>query len=200
MKTFMLLLFMMCTMSLYSAEGLKVGDNAIDFSLKNIDGSMISLSDYAKDNGVVVIFTCNHCPFSIAYEDRIINLHNAFASKGYPVLAINPNDPVTVPEDSFEKMIERSKEKNFPFNYVIDETQSIAKQYGATRTPHVFLLKKQSNNAFTVAYIGAIDDNHSDVSSVKQTYLSNAIDALIAQKNPAPESTKAIGCSIKWKK
>ncbi|MEY3314351.1 MAG: hypothetical protein RLZZ578_1871, partial [Bacteroidota bacterium] len=134
MKTFMLSLFMMCTMSLYSAEGLKVGDNAIDFSLKNIDGSMISLSDYAKDNGVVVIFTCNHCPFSIAYEDRIINLHNAFASKGYPVLAINPNDPVTVPEDSFEKMIERSKEKNFPFNYVIDETQSIAKQYGATRT------------------------------------------------------------------
>jgi len=75
----------------------------IDFSLKNIDGSMISLSDYAKDNGVVVIFTCNHCPFSIAYEDRIINLHNAFASKGYPVLAINPNDPVTVPDRFFRK-------------------------------------------------------------------------------------------------
>ncbi|NBO69225.1 thioredoxin family protein [bacterium] len=200
MKTFVLALMMLCFATLNAAEGLKIGDNAIDFSLKNVDGSVVSLSSYAGDNGLVVIFTCNHCPFSKAYEDRIINLHNAYAGKGYPVLAINPNDPVSVPEDSFEKMIERSKEKGFPFKYVIDETQSIAKQYGATRTPHVYLLKKQSNSAFTVAYIGAIDDNHSDIASVSQTYLSNAIDALIAQKNPSPDFTKAIGCSIKWKK
>ncbi|NBP64810.1 MAG: thioredoxin family protein [Bacteroidetes bacterium] len=200
MKTFVLALMMLCFSTLNAAEGLKIGDNAIDFSLKNVDGSVVSLSSYAGDNGLVVIFTCNHCPFSKAYEDRIINLHNAYAGKGYPVLAINPNDPVSVPEDSFEKMIERSKEKGFPFKYVIDETQSIAKQYGATRTPHVYLLKKQSNSAFTVAYIGAIDDNHSDIASVSQTYLSNAIDALIAQKNPSPDFTKAIGCSIKWKK
>ena len=200
MKTFMLALFMMCATSLYSVEGLKVGDNAIDFSLKNIDGSMVSLSDYAKDNGIVVIFTCNHCPFSKAYEDRIIDLHKKYAGKGFPVLAINPNDPVSVPEDSFDKMIERAKEKGFPFRYVIDETQSIAKQYGATRTPHVYLLKKHSDNTFKIAYIGAIDDNHSDASTVKETYLSNAIESLIAQKSPAPETTKAIGCSIKWKK
>ncbi|MFM8281046.1 MAG: thioredoxin family protein [Bacteroidota bacterium] len=200
MKTFVLALMMLCFATLNAAEGLKIGDNAIDFSLKNVDGSVVSLSSYAGDNGLVVIFTCNHCPFSKAYEDRIINLHNAYAGKGYPVLAINPNDPVSVPEDSFEKMIERSREKGFPFKYVIDETQSIAKQYGATRTPHVYLLKKQSNSAFTVAYIGAIDDNHSDIASVSQTYLSNAIDALIAQKNPSPDFTKAIGCSIKWKK
>ena len=200
MKMFMIAMMIFCGISLNAAEGLKVGDNAIDFSLKNIDGSMVSLSTYAGDNGLVVIFTCNHCPFSKAYEDRIINLHNAYAPKGFPVLAINPNDPISVPEDSFEKMIERSKEKGFPFKYVIDETQAIAKQYGATRTPHVYLLKKQSNTTFTVAYIGAIDDNHSDVSSVKQTFLSNAIDALIAQKSPSPDFTKAIGCSIKWKK
>lgn len=200
MKTFVLALMMLCFATLNAAEGLKIGDNAIDFSLKNVDGSVVSLSSYAGDNGLVVIFTCNHCPFSKAYEDRIINLHNAYAGKGYPVLAINPNDPVSVPEDSFEKMIERSREKGFPFKYVIDETQSIAKQYGATRTPHVYLLKKQSNSAFKVAYIGAIDDNHSDIASVSQTYLSNAIDALIAQKNPSPDFTKAIGCSIKWKK
>lgn len=200
MKTFVLALLLFCFATLNAAEGLKIGDNAIDFSLKNVDGSVVSLSSYAGDNGLVVIFTCNHCPFSKAYEDRIINLHNAYAGKGYPVLAINPNDPVSVPEDSFEKMIERSREKGFPFKYVIDETQSIAKQYGATRTPHVYLLKKQSNSAFKVAYIGAIDDNHSDIASVSQTYLSNAIDALIAQKNPSPDFTKAIGCSIKWKK
>jgi peroxiredoxin len=200
MKKYVIALMMFCFVTLNAAEGLKIGDNAIDFSLKNVDGSMVSLSSYAGNNGLVVIFTCNHCPFSKAYEDRIINLHNAYAGKGYPVLAINPNDPVSVPEDSFEKMIERSKEKGFPFKYVIDESQSIAKQYGATRTPHVYLLKKQSTTTFTVAYIGAIDDNHSDIGSVSQTYLSNAIDALIAQKNPNPDFTKAIGCSIKWKK
>jgi peroxiredoxin len=97
-------------------------------------------------------------------------------------------------------MKERAKEKGFTFKYVIDETQSIAKHYGATRTPHVYLLKKQSGNTFKIAYIGAIDDNHSDASSVKERYLSNAIESLIAEKAPMPETTKAIGCSIKWKK
>lgn len=200
MKTFILAFLLFGASQLFAAEGLNVGDDAVDFSLKNIDGSTISLANYSGDNGLVVIFTCNHCPFSKAYEDRIIDLHKKYASKGFPVLAINPNDPVAVPEDAFDKMIERAKEKGFPFRYVIDETQTIAKQYGATRTPHVYLLKKQSGNAFKVAYIGAIDDNHSDANSVKNTYLSNAIDALIAQKTPAPETTKAIGCSIKWKK
>jgi peroxiredoxin len=200
MKSFILALLFLGAVNAFSAEGLKIGDDAKDFSLKNIDGSMVSLASYSADNGLVVIFTCNHCPFSKAYEDRIIDLHKKYAGKGFPVLAINPNDPVSVPEDSFDKMIERAKEKGFPFRYVIDETQSIAKQYGATRTPHVYLLKKHSDNTFKIAYIGAIDDNHSDASSVKETYLSNAIESLIAQKSPAPETTKAIGCSIKWKK
>lgn len=200
MKTWCLVFLFLFAVSSYAAEGLKIGDNAVDFSLKNIDGSMVSLSNYSNEKGLVVIFTCNHCPFSKAYEDRIISLHAMYSVKGFPVLAINPNDPISVPEDSFENMIERAKEKGFTFKYVIDETQNIAKQYGATRTPHVYLLKKQANNTFSVAYIGAIDDNHSDVNSVKQTYLSNAIDALIAQQSPSPETTKAIGCSIKWKK
>ena len=200
MKAFILALFVFCATQVFAAEGLNVGDNAVDFSLKNIDGSTISLANYSGDNGLVVIFTCNHCPFSKAYEDRIIDLHKKYETKGFPVLAINPNDPVAVPEDAFDKMIERAKEKGFPFRYVIDETQAIAKKYGATRTPHVYLLKKEAGNAFKVAYIGAIDDNHSDASSVKSTYLSNAIDALLAEKTPAPETTKAIGCSIKWKK
>lgn len=200
MKAFILALLVFGATQVFAAEGLNVGDDAIDFSLKNIDGSTISLANYSGDKGLVVIFTCNHCPFSKAYEDRIIDLHKKYEAKGFPVLAINPNDPIAVPEDGFDKMIERAKEKGFPFRYVFDETQAIAKKYGATRTPHVYLLKKESGNTFKVAYIGAIDDNHSDASSVKATYLSNAIDALIAQKTPAPETTKAIGCSIKWKK
>jgi peroxiredoxin len=199
MKAFLMALFFFAV-NAFAAEGLKVGDDAIDFSLKNIDGSIISLANYSGDNGLVVIFTCNHCPFSKAYEDRIIDLHKKYAAKGFPVLAINPNDPVTVPEDGFDKMIERSKEKGFPFRYVIDETQAIAKGYGATRTPHVYLLKKQSGKSFKVSYIGAIDDNHSDANSVKERFLENAIESLIAQKVPMPETTKAIGCSIKWKK
>ncbi|MEY3688901.1 MAG: hypothetical protein RIT37_463 [Bacteroidota bacterium] len=200
MKSMMMALLLFCAVHAFSAEGLKIGDDAVDFSLKNIDGSMISLANYSNDKGIVVIFTCNHCPFSKAYEDRIIDLHNTYSKKGYPVLAINPNDPISVPEDSFDNMKERAKEKGFTFKYVIDETQSIAKHYGATRTPHVYLLKKQSGNTFKIAYIGAIDDNHSDASSVKERYLSNAIESLIAEKAPMPETTKAIGCSIKWKK
>lgn len=200
MKSMMMALLLFCAVHAFSAEGLKIGDDAVDFSLKNIDGSMISLANYSNDKGIVVIFTCNHCPFSKAYEDRIIDLHNTYSKKGYPVLAINPNDPISVPEDSFDNMKERAKEKGFTFKYVIDETQSIAKHYGATRTPHVYLLKKQSGNTFKIAYIGAIDDNHSDASSVKERYLSNAIESLIADKAPMPETTKAIGCSIKWKK
>jgi len=200
MKSMMMALLLFCAVHAFSAEVLKIGDDAVDFSLKNIDGSMISLANYSNDKGIVVIFTCNHCPFSKAYEDRIIDLHNTYSKKGYPVLAINPNDPISVPEDSFDNMKERAKEKGFTFKYVIDETQSIAKHYGATRTPHVYLLKKQSGNTFKIAYIGAIDDNHSDASSVKERYLSNAIESLIAEKAPMPETTKAIGCSIKWKK
>ncbi|MFM8456806.1 MAG: thioredoxin family protein, partial [Ignavibacteria bacterium] len=159
MKSMMMALLLFCAVHAFSAEGLKIGDDAVDFSLKNIDGSMISLANYSNDKGIVVIFTCNHCPFSKAYEDRIIDLHNSYSKKGYPVLAINPNDPISVPEDSFDNMKERAKEKGFTFKYVIDETQSIAKHYGATRTPHVYLLKKQSGNTFKIAYIGAIDDN-----------------------------------------
>ena len=200
MKNMLIALMLLTSSVAFSAEGYKVGDIASDFSLKNVDGTMISLNSYSAAKGVIVIFTCNHCPFSKAYEDRIIALHHEFAAKGYPVLAINPNDPISVPEDSYENMIIRSKEKSFPFHYVVDEQQSIAKLYGATRTPHVYVLQKQQNNQYAVAYIGAIDDNHSDPATVKEPYLAKAINALLNNTKPIPEFTKAIGCSIKWKK
>lgn len=180
-------------------HGYKPGDVAMNFTLKNVDGKMVSLSDYASSKGVLVIFTCNHCPYSVAYENRIIELHKMYASKGYPVVAINPNDAVAYPADSYENMIERAQEKNFPFAYLHDESQQIAKAYGATRTPHVYLLT-QKNKQFTVAYVGAIDDNSNEEENVHKRYVQDAISDLEAGRSIATPFTKAIGCSIKWKK
>jgi peroxiredoxin len=178
--------------------GYKVGDKATDFKLKNIDSKMVSLADYKDAKGYIVTFTCNHCPFAIAYEDRVIALHDKYAVKGFPVVAINPNDKNRAPDDSFDQMIVRAKEKKFPFAYLYDESQEIAKAYGATRTPHVYILSKNGND-LTVEYIGAIDDNSDDASAVKVKYVENALDNLLAGKKADPNFTKAIGCTIKWK-
>ncbi len=181
-----------------ASNGYKVGDTAIDFSLKNVDGKMVSLKSMDKAKGFIVIFTCNHCPFSVKYEDRIIALNKKYADLGYPVVAINPNDVDKQPEDSFNKMVERAKEKSFNFPYLYDQTQEIAKAYGASRTPHVFLLKKNGEK-LKVEYIGAIDDNANDASSAKVKFLENAINELEAGSAVKQNFTKAIGCTIKWK-
>lgn len=175
--------------------GLKVGDTAPDFKLKNIDGQMMSLADIDDADGYIVIFTCNTCPFSVKYEDRIIAANKKYASMGYPVVAINPNDANRRPGDSFEEMKLRAKDKGFDFPYLYDETQEIATAYGATHTPHVYLLDKNR----TVQYIGAIDNNASDAQEASEFYLSDAISALKAGKKPSPDFTKAVGCTIKWK-
>ncbi len=179
--------------------GYKVGDVATDFKLLNVTGSMISLGDNKVAQGFIVVFTCNHCPFSVKYEDRINELNKKYAAKGYPVVAINSNDVLQYDEDSYDNMIIRAKEKNFSFPYLHDETQAIAKSYGATRTPHVYIVQKEKDNLI-VKYIGAIDDNADDAASVKHKYVENAVDALLAAKPVNPDFTKAIGCSIKWKK
>lgn len=181
------------------SQGYKIGDKAADFKLKNVDGKMVSMADFPDAKGFVVIFSCNHCPYVIAYEDRMIELHNEYASKGYPVIAINPNDPAAQPQDSYEMMIKRSKEKNFPFVYLFDEGQKVYPVYGATRTPHIYLLNKKGKDLI-VEYIGTIDNNYKDASAVTETYLADAIDALLANKKPAVTETKAIGCTIKAKK
>ncbi|MEN8203253.1 MAG: thioredoxin family protein [Bacteroidota bacterium] len=178
--------------------GVKPGDKAIDFSLKNVDGTTVSLSDYSDQKGVILIFTCNPCPFAKAYEQRIMQLDQKYASEGFPVVAINPNDPEISPEDTFDSMKERAEEKGYTFPYLKDETQEIYKAYGATRTPHIFLLQNKGGK-FRVAYIGAIDDNAMDASAVTQRYLEAAIGALISGNKPSPETTKAIGCTIKEK-
>ena len=177
-------------------QGLEVGDKAIDFNLLNVDGEYVSLEDYQDKKGVVVIFTCNHCPYAQAWEQRIIDLHQDYAGKGYPVVAINPNDSNVVAADSYSAMQQRAEEKNYPFPYLLDAKQNIFPAYGATKTPHVYLLENM-NNEFIVRYIGAVDNNYKAADKVTETYLADAIDALIEGEKPEPESTKAIGCSIK---
>lgn len=179
--------------------GYQIGDVATDFNLRNVDGKMVKLADFKKAKGFIVVFTCNHCPFSQAYEQRIINLHNKYAAKGYPVIAINPNDAKREPEDSYAKMQELAKAKKYPFVYLHDETQQIAKTYGATRTPHVYVVQK-TKVGNTVQYIGAIDDNYEDEKQVKEKYVEVAVNALLNGKAVAKTNTKAIGCTIKWKK
>lgn len=176
--------------------GYQVGDIATDFSLKNINDKNVSLKDFPEAKGFIVVFTCNHCPFAIAYEDRIIELDKKYKALGYPVIAINPNNPSVQPKDSFELMKERAKEKGFTFPYLFDDGQKIYPQYGATKTPHVYLLQKTKEGNI-VKYIGAIDDNYSDPSAVKVKYVENAVNSLLEGKEIEVKTTKAIGCSIK---
>ncbi|MGS2763910.1 thioredoxin family protein [Sinomicrobium sp. M5D2P9] len=200
-RTF-LLLAVVLTISSLSAnipvhdDGYQIGDLAEDFSLKNVDGKMVSLSDYRGAKGYLVIFTCNTCPYAQAYEDRIIALDKKYRKMGVPVIAINPNNPKKSPKDSFEDMQVRATEKNFGFPYLLDEGQDIYPKYGATRTPHVFLLeKKEEGNE--VRYIGAIDDNYQDEASVETRYVEDAVDAMLGGKEIRITTTKAIGCNIK---
>ena len=173
--------------------GYKVGDIATDFKLKNVDGSMVSLAGIEDAKGYIVTFTSNVCPFAVMYEDRLIALHEEFAPKGYPVVAINSNDPALQEGDSFENMQKRAVEKGFPFAYLVDEGQKIYPQYGATKTPHIFLLDKD----LRVQYIGTIDDNAQSPEAVKTRYVADAINALENGKLPDPNFTKSVGCPIK---
>jgi peroxiredoxin len=179
-----------------AAAGYKVGDVATDFSLKNVDGNKVSLKNIKDAKGYIVIFTCNHCPYAQAYEDRIVALDKKYKKLGYPVVAINPNNPEKQKDDSFVKMQERAKEKKFGFPYLLDEGQKIYPQYGATKTPHVYLLQKTAKGN-VVKYMGAIDDNYEDETAVKVKYVANAVDALLKNKEVMVKETKAIGCSIK---
>ncbi|MCW3160632.1 thioredoxin family protein [Chryseobacterium oryctis] len=182
-----------------SSKGYEVGDEATDFKLKNVDGKMVSLSDFKSAKGFIVIFTCNHCPYAKKYEDRIIELDKKYKYQGYPVIAINPNDPNVQPEDSYDKMIERAKQKGFTFPYLLDEGQKIYPQYGATKTPHVFLLQKE-NGKNIVKYIGAIDNNYENPNDVSEYYVQDAVNALIKGETVKTTKTVAIGCTIKVKK
>jgi peroxiredoxin len=201
MKKFLLFALLplgLLTLLSHSEKGLQVGDEAPMFSLKNTDGNMVSLSGYQDKNGVILVFTCNHCPYAQMYENRILELDKKYSEKGWPVVAINPNDPAAQPEDSYELMVQRANEKGYTFPYLFDEGQKVFPLYGATRTPHVFLLQRVGN-AFKVAYIGAIDDNAKSAEQVRNRFVEDAIADMEAGRKVKTPSTAAIGCSIKVK-
>jgi peroxiredoxin len=175
-----------------------IGDTVADFKLKNVDGKLVSLADYKKSKGVIVIFDCNTCPYSKAYNSRIMALNKQYASKGFPVVAINANDPSISSGDSFDEMVSEAKRKKYDFPYLVDETQTTAKAFGATNTPHVFVLKNDGS-AFKVAYIGTIDNSPKDEAKVSKKYVEDAVNELLGEKEVTTKSTKAVGCGIKWK-
>ncbi len=174
---------------------LKIGDKAIPFKLIGVDDQQHALSDYADKAAVAVIFSCNHCPYVRAWEDRMIQIQADYADKGVQLIAINANDATKYPDDSFQKMKERAQEKGFNFPYLYDETQEVARAYGAERTPEVFLFDGEG----ILRYHGAIDDNYEDPNAVQHHYLRDALDAVLAGQDPPVTETPPVGCTIKWK-
>jgi len=179
-----------------SASGYTIGSEAADINLMNTDGTMVSYDSFPDAKGFIVIFTCNTCPYAVASEDRIIALDAEFKSQGYPVIAINPNDPSVQPDDTFALMQEKATDKGFTFPYLFDASKTVYAEYGARKTPHVYLLQKESGKKI-VKYIGAIDDNVRNGDAVKDRFLANAVNELIQGMEVSVKETKAIGCSVK---
>ncbi len=198
LKTTLLAATLFLSLAALTSANYGPGDTVADFKLKNVDGKFVSLSDFKDAKGVIIIFDCNTCPFSKAYNERILALDGKYSGKGFPVVAINSNDPAVSPGDSYEEMVAHAKSKGYKFPYLFDETQEVAKAFGATNTPHVFVLKKDGNK-FSVAYTGAIDNNARDAAEANKKYVEEAVESLMAGKKVDNNKTKAIGCTIKWK-
>lgn len=191
--------FLMLGINAKAQKGYQIGDIASDFSLKSTTEKNVSLSSYQNAKGYIVVFTCNTCPVSRAYQDRVEALNKEFSPKGYPVIAINTNDPITSPGDSFEKMQTLAKIKNISYAYLEDPNHIYTKMYGASKTPHTFVLQKTAKGN-EVVYIGAIDNDQQEENSERENYVKNAVNSLLKGEKPKVATTKAIGCSIKWKK
>lgn len=182
------------------AEGPYVpGDYVSDFKLKDVNGNLVSLSQFEGAKGFIVVFSCNTCPVVKKYEDRIIGLNEEFSKKGFPVVAINSNDKTVSPGDSYEEMKKLSASKGYKFEYLYDETQDVAKRFGATNTPHVYVLSK-NDGKLLVEYVGAIDNNADNGDSADKKYVAETVNDLLNGVKPEVTATKAIGCTIKWKK
>jgi peroxiredoxin len=166
-----------------------------DVKMKSVDGTERTLADVKKPAGTLVVFTCNHCPFAKRWETRIVELGNAYASKGVGVIAVNANDPKVAEEDAYDVMQQRAKERGMQFPYVVDETSNVARAFGATKTPEAFLFDKDGK----LVYHGTIDDNGENASKVEKRYLKDALDAVVAGRDVAVKETKSIGCGIKFR-
>lgn len=185
-------------MALTYSKSSQLGAEAPDFTLPGVDGKNYHLYDYARNPAVLVIFMCNHCPYVQAVRDRINDLADEYIRHGVAVFAINSNDATRYPDDSFDAMYEASEEFGFVFPYLFDETQEVAKAFGAVCTPE-FYVYKGGGSKLTLAYHGRLDDNWKDHSAVTQRDLADALDAILAGKEPTKEQIASMGCSIKWK-
>ncbi len=178
--------------------GYKPGDEVRDFSLKSTNNNMISLNGYKNARGFIVVFTCNHCPFAKLYQERMNAMNKEYSAKGIYLLAISSNDAIAVPEDNFEEMTKRAREQHYNFPYLFDETQEVARAFGAVKTPHAFVIFKE-NGKWIVKYSGSVDDNGAEPEKVKNAFVKNAVDALLRNEPVPVTSTKSVGCAIKWK-
>ena len=174
---------------------LKIGSKLPEFNLKATDSNNYSADTFSNSKILVIMFTCNHCPYVRSYEERLINLQDNFKKQGVSFVAINSNDEINYPEDSFENMIKRANEKKYNFPYLRDEDQSVAKAFGTSYTPEVFVF----NEKRTLQYHGRIDDNWQEPKKVTKQNLKEAIEAILNKKTPDRSETQAIGCTVKWK-
>lgn len=179
--------------------GKEVGDIAINFELPNVDGNKVSLKSNQTAKGYILVFTCNTCPYAKMYEERIVDLDKKYRAKGYSVIAINPNDVSQQPGDTMDEMVKRHKEKGYTFPYLRDDSQAIAVAYGASKTPHVYVLNREDSGDFRIEYIGAIDDSPREAADVRERYVEDAVDALLVGEKPKITGKRAIGCTIKWR-
>jgi len=171
-----------------------LGQPAPAFKLKGVDGNEHSLADYDDAALLVLVWFSNFCPFARVWEDRMIEIQRDYADRGVQLVAINSNDGERVPKDSFEGMVKRATDCQFNFDYLNDGDQSLARAMQARRTPEVFVFDRNR----VAVYHGSIDDNH-DETAVTRNYLRDALDALLAGKEPPMPETQAVGCTIKWK-
>ncbi|MBI4914384.1 MAG: thioredoxin family protein [Acidobacteria bacterium] len=180
-----------------SSGALTVGEVApsADVKMLNVDGRELSIADVKGARGTLVVFTCNHCPYAKAWEQRLVSIGNAYRENGFGVIAVNPNDAEAYEDDSYPEMQKRAKEKGYAFPYVVDATSGVAKAFGATRTPEVFVFDAGGK----LVYHGAIDDNAEDAAKVTKAYLRDALDAVTGGSPVRVAETKAIGCSIKFR-
>jgi peroxiredoxin len=185
-------------MALTYSEAGTVGTKAPDFQLPGVDGKIYQLGDFRGAKALVVVFMCNHCPYVIAVQERINRLAKDYASKGVWLIGINSNDSVKYPADNFEAMKTRAKEQGYVFPYLHDRSQSVARAYGAVCTPDIYVYQSEVSGDFICKYRGRIDDQWKDESQVKSRDLAQALDALVAGRDPSPEQLPSMGCSIKW--
>ncbi len=173
---------------------LTIGDPAPEFELTDTNGTTWSVTDSGAQPATVVLFTCNHCPYALAWHDRIAQTARDYADRGVRFLAINPNDSERYPRDSYEAMKQRVAAEDWPMPYLHDATQKVARAYAAEKTPHLFVLDADSR----LRYAGAPDADYDDP-MLRAQWLREALDAVLAGADPARPQTRAVGCSIKWR-